>query len=114
MNYNVKLNDEQGKALEVETIEDGRYIFGWYMSGTELNIPYNYADVYNLFNFNIQELNGKIAKDTLLVLEQITDKLPNQHYKKDQNAPTPGNARNALAILLKWAKQHPEGIWNIC
>lgn len=108
MSYDVYLEN----AGPVESFEEG----GTYaLGGTdqpELNVTYNYSEVYRLLDFGLRDLDGKRADDTLPTLQRIVDKLGTKTYP-DYWAPTPGNAGKALARLLSWAKQYPDGIWRV-
>ena len=103
-----------GKPAEVEIFEEG----GTYIQGgnteAKLNITYNYGWFYQTFldeKLGIRWLYGKKAKDTIQKLEIVVGILGTKKFD-NYWAPTPGNAGYALSILLKWARQHPEAIWN--
>jgi len=75
-------------------------------------LTYNYSRLYSLAGFNLREMNGKKASDTISDMESVVEKLgtrKDDDYWKD----TPGNAGAGLAQLLSWAKQCPDGIWEI-
>lgn len=104
---------KDGSVAEVERHEEG----GTYqLGGTDdaaLNITYNYSDVYQLFDFSIRDLHEKKAEEVIPKLEELVEKLGTRQYSDDYWAPTPGNAGYALSILLKWAKQHPDGVFEV-
>jgi hypothetical protein len=91
--------------------EGGTYALG----GTEdasLNVTYNYAEVYRLLGFSIRDLEDRKASETTAQLVALVEKLGTQQFD-DYWAPTPGNAGHALSILLGWARQYPDGIWQV-
>lgn len=121
MSYDVSLECD-GKTVQVDNhSEGGTYAVG----GTEvadLNITYNYAEVYSLFDFNIRDLDGKRAGDTIETMARIVSKTGTAQYQRsvgigswepDYWAPTPGNAGHALNMLLGWARQHPDAVWHV-
>jgi hypothetical protein len=80
----------------------------------ELNVTYNYAEVFSLFDWSINDLHGKRAADTTEKLEEIHRKLSvYRPYEKDYWAPTPGNCFKVINRLLLWARQYPNGIWSV-
>ena len=93
--------------------EGGQYV----LSGIDLAklyITYNYSEVYKLLeNYQgmVETFDGKKASDLLPWLEKGVEKLGVERYK-DYWAPTPGNAGYALSILLEWAKQYPDAIFE--
>ena len=112
MSYWVYLQNKHGGTLPVDRhMEGGTFV----VSGNpmaELNVTYNYSDVYRLINFSISDLNGKRAGDYIEILTELVKKFGDKPYD-DYWAPTPGNAGHALSILLAWAKQHPDGIFKV-
>ena len=57
-------------------------------------------------------MHKKTARDTTARLERAVETLGTQR-DDDYWKPTPGNAGYALSILLKWARQHPNGVWIV-
>lgn len=113
VSYNVDLVDKEGNILQMEeAIEEG----GTYIQGgtTEcsLNVTYNYSQVYHLLGWRLGMLNGYTAEETKPKLEELVEKLGTNTFG-DYWAPTPGNAGHALSILLRFAKAHPEGRWEV-
>lgn len=113
MSYWVHLVDGDGRDVAVEPHREG----GTYAPGgigeARLNVTYNYAECYRLFDFSLRDLQGKRAGDTIDTLAPIVDRLGTQQYQRDYWAPTPGNAGHALCVLLAWARQHPDAIWEV-
>lgn len=65
-------------------------------------------------------LHGKTAEDTRLILAKaiaLLTIMPNVSRNSlppsDHWAATPKNARKILEIMLSWAQEYPEGIWEI-
>ena len=52
------------------------------------------------------------AKDTIAALESAVNKLGTK-TSSDYWKPTKGNAGYALSILLSWARQYPEAVWDV-
>jgi len=46
-------------------------------------------------------------------LKRVVDKLGVKRFE-NYWAPTPGNAGYAASILLRWAKQYPDYVWEVC
>ena len=43
----------------------------------------------------------------------LADPFRDENRRRDYCAPTPANAGFALNILLGWAREHPEGEWEL-
>ncbi len=103
----------------------------------DLNITYNYGwFFFHLLDKDkgLRWLYGKKAKDCIKRLENAVKELgTNRYYRHpdgfkfnndkehdfetesmihDYWAPTPGNAGYALNILLEWAREHPEAVFD--
>ena len=112
MSYDVTLAQD-GKPVTVERFQEG----GTQPIGGEtkatLNITGNYSIVYQLVFFRIEDLRGRRACDTIARLRQLIDDKLGTMQDKNHWAPTPGNAGHALSILLAWAVQHPDAVWEV-
>lgn len=108
MSWDVRLEN----AGPVERFQDGGTQPVGGTDDPKLNITYNYSEVYNIFDFGIFQLNGTRAGDSIAKMEEIVAKCGTKRFA-DYWAPTPGNAGIAVARLLAWAKQYPEGIWRV-
>lgn len=75
-------------------------------------LTFNYGQVYHLVGFNMDDMNGKKAKETTKHLSDAVEKLGTQRYD-DYWAPTLGNAGAGLQTLLSWAEEHPDATWEI-
>lgn len=94
--------------------DGGTYVLG----GTNqacLNITYNYSKFfYDTLDAEkgLRFLNGMTAENVTPLLEvsvlALGTERDNDYWKA-----TEGNAGYALSILLKWAKQHPRGIFEV-
>lgn len=116
MSYDLGLyqDGDQDRPVQVQLhTEGGTYA----MNGTtdaELNITYNYSSFF--YEHIDQEkglrwLYGRKAKDCIDRLAKACEAL-GVEQSQDYWESTPGNAGHALYILLEWAKQHPEGVFN--
>lgn len=104
---------ELTNAGPVELFQDGGTQLMGGSTQAELNVTYNYSEVYSIFDFHLHDsLHGKRAGDTVAKMEEIIKKCGTRGFK-DYWAPTPGNAAAALLRLVAWAKQYPDGIWEV-
>ncbi len=115
LNDKPEAGDQEVKPLEVESFQDG----GTYvMDGSDeadLNITYNYGGHFREHLDKVEGikwLDGKQAKDTVDALKAAVAALGTEGGE-DYWAATPGNAGIALARLLSWAEQHPNGYWAV-
>ena len=114
MSYWVYLTDAPtGQTLYTDYhAEGGTYALG----GThraELNVTYNYSKWYSrLGEEGLRWLDGKTARATIARLERAVETLGTQQ-DDDYWKATSGNAGYALSILLRWARQHPDGVWVV-
>ncbi len=108
MSWWVYLCDKDSRAMTVDLHQDGgSYVLGG-TDEAELNVTYNYG---KHFAFR-DELHGKVAKDTIPILKAAVQRLGTVR-DPDYWEPTPGNAGYACAILLRWAVQHPDAVWEV-
>ena len=118
MSYDINLM-ENGKICQVGNhTEGGTYVLGG-TTCASLNVTWNYS--FFFYNFldkrrGIRWLYGKTALKTITRLEKAVEKLTWRMaggiYENDYWAPTFGNARRPLEVLLGWARAHPNGIWE--
>lgn len=108
MSYDIELRDkETGKIVEVESHEEGgTYALGG-INEADLNVTYNYAK-----HFNFRGLHEKRAGDMIPEMEKTVAEL-GITQDKDYWNPTKGNVGHAVNILLKWAKQNPDAIFEV-
>jgi hypothetical protein len=124
MSYDVDLLVEGVIAKVARHEEGGTYALGG-TENAELNITYNYAEVYKLVpleakekaeaeddTFGVRWLNNRTVAETMPILERAVKTLGTSRFN-DYWAPTPGNAGYALSILVCWGKQHPNGVWAV-
>jgi hypothetical protein len=115
MSWDIYLKDEEGETVPVTLFKEG----GTYPIGGEnkaiLNVTYNYSQEFIRAldeDKGIRCLDGKKAKDTVEDLDLAVELLGIERdvdYWKD----TEGNAGYALSILLQWAKDNPEAVWEV-
>jgi hypothetical protein len=93
--------------------EGGTYAVGG-ITESSLNITYNYSPHFYamLGPKGLSELQDRTGADTDAVLTQAVVRLGTER-SRDYWEPTPGNAGHALNILLGWARQHPDGVWDV-
>lgn len=95
------------KPLTVDRhCEGGTYVLGG-MTDADLNTTYNYGRY-----FNFRGLHGRTGRETIKEMAVAVETLGTE---RDDNywASTPGNAGYAVSILLRWARQHPDGVWQV-
>ncbi len=107
MSWWVHLNDSEGNSVTVDRhAEGGTYA----MEGTtdaELNVTYNYGK-----HFNFRSLDGLSGAQAQAPLKEVIARL-NGDRDPDYWSPTEGNARRACEILLGWAQQHPNAVFDV-
>lgn len=115
MSWDVSLHDRNGDLLETERHEDGgTYALGG-TTDAELNVTYNYSQHFYAeldHEYGLSWLSGRRAVDTTARLAAAVQRLGTER-DDDYWSATPGNAGYALSILLRWAQQHPGGLWIV-
>ena len=111
MSYWVYLTKDDKSVIVNRHTEGGTYAVGG-TKNAELNVTYNYSQVYSLVRFSLRDIGGKMAQEVILELKCVITALGTNRHN-DYWAPTPGNAGYALSILLKWAKQHPDATFVV-
>lgn len=113
MSYDVSL-ERDGRPVEVQQhSEGGTYVIGG-TNSAELNITYNYSPYFYEHldkDKGLRWLYGRKAKDCITRLEQAVKALGTKQ-SHDYWEKTAGNAGYALNILLGWAKQHPDAMFD--
>jgi len=108
VSFDIDLLDVDGKLLVGSTTreEGGTYALG----GTpdcSLNVTYNYSPF-----FAYRNLDGRKASETVADLCSAVATLGTEQ-NADYWAATRGNAGYACAILLAFAEEFPDGIWEV-
>ena len=123
MSYWVRLLDTSGQTCHVSKhSEGGTYVLGG-TSEAELNITYNYSNQFAKVGLDFHEhaplgrhgkiaVHGKRAGDLIPLLADAVKSLGTERHP-DYWKSTPGNAGFALSILLDWARQHPDGVFEV-
>lgn len=112
MSYDVALENADGSlcVMPEPVAKGGTYALGDTFE-CDFNITYNYAEVFGSL---VRDLHGKSAGDTEAGLQAFVDAWPHaKPYRENYWAPTPGNAKAAIEVLLTFAKQHPDGVWRV-
>lgn len=113
MSYDISLTKDGGSVKVGTHTEGGTYSMGG-TDRAELNITYNYSWFFRRFldsEKGIRWLYGRKARDCVERLEKAVEAL-GTHRFENYWASTPGNAGYALSILLDWAKENPEAIFD--
>lgn len=112
MSFWVYLKDSDGDSVSVDHhSEGGTYVLGG-IPEAELNVTYNYSRPFAKVNFNIRDLDGKQAGETIEKLQEVVDTLGTD-ASADYWEPTDGNAGFAANILLGWAREAPCAVWRV-
>ena len=119
MSYSVYLN-KNGVTVTVPNHKAGpTYVLDGTRSA-EMDVTYNYSKVYSEFpspieegaRFNLRDFSGMSALASIPILDDMINVLGNEP-DDDYWKPTNGNAGNALAIMLYWARLHPYAVWSV-
>lgn len=100
--------------VEVELhSEGGIYVFGGTTDAC-LNITYNYSKFYSKYldDIGLKWLDGRKASDCIERLQAAVDTLGTEREDNYWLA-TCDNAGYALSILLRWAQQHPDAVFEV-
>lgn len=97
-----------GKVVLVDRhTEGGTYQVGGNNDG-DLNVTYNYGK-----HFRFPYLHEMKAEHSIKLLENAIKELGPPIRDSNYWKPTEGNVSHCLGILLKWAKQHSEAVWEV-
>lgn len=113
MSYDVGLCQD-GKAVNVDRFAEGGTQVLDGSTEAVLNITYNYAPFFYQFldeKEGLRSLYGKTGREAIAPLESAIEKLGVDRHPNYWEA-TPGNAGYALSVLLGWAQQHPDAIFD--
>lgn len=118
MSWDVSLTDAEGNELQSSTsIQEGETQVVGGTDDMSLSVTYNYGEIFRLCpgleNGFKDAFHGKKASDVQALLTRVVALLGTRKYEKDYWAPTPGNAGFALSVLLRWAKEAPDGIFSV-
>lgn len=121
MSWWVYLEGEDGAVQVAPHMEGGTVEIGGTQDAS-MNVTYNYGEVFrlvwpsNLGNSGAlkEMIDGRTGRESAPVLAVAVAKCGNASpYREDYWAPTIGNAKRALEVLLAWARQHPEATWRV-
>lgn len=113
MSYWVYLMSKDGPVEVANHAEGGTYVLGGTPTA-ELNVTYNYGKFFRetLGEEGLRELHNQKASDVLPRLEQAVATLGTER-ERDYWKATAGNAGYALSILLSWAKEYPDAVFEV-
>mgnify|MGYP001562923708 CR=1 FL=1 len=118
MGWWVYLQDATGKPVMVEPHREGGIVRVNAPDGpveAEVSVSYNYSQIFHDAlgeRGPRQFLHRKRAGDLVPELELAVAKLGTDR-DPDYWKPTKGNAGVILALLLKWARQHPDAFFEV-
>ncbi len=113
MSYDIYLR-RKGKIVQVGNHQEGGIVTAGGHKAAWLNVTYNYSFFFTHFldkEDGIRWLYGKPGSETIDRLAKAVEIL-GTCQEDDHWIPTPGNAGHALNVLLGWARQHPDAIWD--
>ena len=115
MSYDIDLVDKiTGRPVKVDRHEEGgTYAVGG-ITEASLNVTYNYGKYFRRCldaENGIRWLYGRKAKDCIEPLQAAVNTLGTDRDTNYWNV-TPGNAGYALSILLRWARQWPDAVFE--
>lgn len=120
MGYRIYLFDSEGNCVQVPRHNEGtiQQFSADGLAGTtnaEIEITYNYNTIYTIITGKSLRklLNGKKARFTIPDLSRVVAVTGTKQYEKDYWADTPGNAGAVIAVLLDWARLHPDAVWEV-
>ena len=120
--YDISLIDKRGNEFKLKSplIAGGTIELGGNKT-TTISVTYNYAWFFYKFFDNekgIRWLYGRKAKDCTKRIQNMIDELMTTGMGNgevpynDYWAPTPGNVKKIMDVLLDWCKEFPEGTFN--
>ena len=78
-----------------------------------MSVTYNYAPLFaNALGCGMRDMNGVSGADSMPILEAGVTKLGTERSDNYWDA-TYGNAGQVLAVMLDWAKAHPDAVWQV-
>lgn len=113
MSYDLGLYENSMPVIVDRHEEGGTYVLGG-NTKAELNITWNYSKYYYTHldkEDGLRWLYGKTGAETVQRLEHVVKILGIESHS-DYWKPTPENAGRALDTLLRWARQHPNAVWD--
>lgn len=114
MGYWVSLFGDDGEHVTVPRHQEGGVVVVGGSCEAHISITYNYSPIYRgMAAFSLRDLNGKRAGETVSILESVVKCVGTANDSDDYWEPTPGNAGRAAAVLLEWAKLHPQATWRV-
>jgi len=113
MSWWVSLQRNEETVEVPEHREGGTYVMGGTKEAS-LNVTYNYGEHFRetLGGKGLWDLNGVKGRDAVPFLETAVASLGTVR-DDDYWASTSGNAGFALAMLLAWARLHPDAVFRV-
>ena len=124
MGYDITLEKNATPCLVPRHSEGGQYALGGTVDA-HMYITGNYTPLWsrafgpkpegpNAELYGIGPwLQGLSAAETLAMLQAGVANLGDEQPDNDYWKPCAGNACHVLRVLIGWAANHPDGIWNI-
>ena len=108
MGYDVSFMDPNGEAYaNPEGVNPS----------TEMGVTYNFKPLYLKHGFHVRDLHGLTGKEVSWGLRRIIKSMDNYstHSMPDEWSRVRGiSPLAALQEMLRWAEQHPEGLFGVC
>jgi len=106
MSWDLYVRDDEGVVQVDKHEEGGTFVLGG-SKDAELNITYNYSNI-----FAFRTLNGKTCEDCIEWLESLI-KILGTDRDEDYWESTEGNVGYCLSVILSWCQQHPKAYITI-
>jgi hypothetical protein len=110
MSWDITLCDRSGAPITLEAKHNftgGTYVLGG-IDKLWLNVTYNYGK-----HFEFGKLDGLTGAQSLELMVPAYEKLKTGPLNDDYWAATEGNVAKALEPLIAWAREYPDGVWEV-
>ena len=118
MGWSINLMDPgTGEIMKVKSHREGSNICVQGCNLASISVTFNYSWFYYKFfdkKNGLRFINKKTAKECIPLFKKFLKDMGNVAPFENYWAPTPGNAAHIIKVLLEWAKQYPEAIFEIC
>lgn len=111
--------EKDGYCVRVDKHSEGGTFQVGGTTSARVSVTYNYGQFFvDAWDEDLEGsplpsmLDGREAGETIPLLEKAVGFL-GRYPGKSYWAKTPGNAGKALALLLSWAREHPDAVWRV-
>ena len=113
MGYYIELLKDGNTAKVENHSEGGTFAIGG-REEAAISVTYNYSPFYRKHLDKEKGLRWLYVKTGAATVERLEKAIEALGVETSDNywEPTPGNAGHALSVLLRWAKEHPDAVWE--